>query len=91
MPKQFPIYRINFTTPANERERLTQQAIGAYDIGDNPRLLQLVQAHIGSHKTDLAHDLLAHLAPCMIGLNKHKQTEVKASLYGSKRAEIPAG
>jgi hypothetical protein len=78
--ERLPIPRINFTTPANERERLTQQAIGAYDIGDNPRLLQLVQADIGSHKTDVVHDLLAHLAQRMIGLNKQKQTEVKRFL-----------
>jgi type I restriction-modification system DNA methylase subunit len=78
--ERLPIPRINFTTPANERERLTQQAIGAYDIGDNPRLLQLVQADLGSHKTDVVHDLLAHLAQRMIGLNKQKQTEVKRFL-----------
>jgi hypothetical protein len=75
-----PVSCINFTTPAEERERLTQQAIGAYDIGDNASVLQRVQTHIDADKTDVVHDLLAYLAQQMIDLNKRKQAEVKRFL-----------
>jgi hypothetical protein len=84
-----PICRINFTTPAAERERLTQQVIGAYDIGDNAGVLQRVQTHIDADKTDVVHDLLAHLAQRMIDLNKQKQTEIKRFLsWVEKRLSI---
>ena len=78
--KRFLFRRINFTTPTDERERLTREAIGAYDIGDNAGVLQRVQAHIDADKTDVVHDLLAHLAQRMIDLNKQKQGEVKRFL-----------
>jgi Eco57I restriction-modification methylase/TaqI-like C-terminal specificity domain len=78
--KRFPIRRISFTTPTNEREQLTRETIGAYEIGDNAGVLQCVQAHIDSNKADVAHDLLAHLAQRMIDFNKQKQGEVKRFL-----------
>jgi hypothetical protein len=77
---ELPVPRINFTTPPNERQQLTQQAIGAYDLGDNTGVLQRVHAHIDADQTDVVHDLLAHLAQCMIDLNKQKQAEVKRFL-----------
>jgi hypothetical protein len=84
-----PVPRINFTTPTNERQRLTQQVIGAYDIGDNAGVLQRIQVHIDTDKTDVVHDLLAHLAQCMIDLNKQKQAEVKRFLsWVEKRLNI---
>ena len=42
--RKLPIRRITFTTSVNERERLTREAMGAYDIGDNAGVLQRVQA-----------------------------------------------
>jgi hypothetical protein len=84
-----PIRRVTFTTPAHERERLKLGAVGAYDIGDNAGVLQRVQAHIDADKTDVVHDLLAHLAQCMIDLNKQKQAEVKRFLaWLEKRLRI---
>ena len=84
-----PICRMNFTTPTNKCQRLTQQVIGAYDIGDNLGVLQRVQSHIDADKTDVVHDLLAHLAQCMIDLNKQKQAEVKRFLsWVEKRLNI---
>ena len=34
---------MNFTTPADERERLTQETIDVYGIGDNAGVIRLVQ------------------------------------------------
>jgi hypothetical protein len=78
--RRLPISIVNFTTPAEERGRLTQEAISAYDIGDNAGMLRRVQQHIDSDKTDVVHDLLAHLAQCMIDLNKQKHAEIKRFL-----------
>jgi len=74
--EQLPIFKINFTTPQAERERLTQQITGAYSIGDNTGVLQRVQAVLSANQTDVVHDVLAHLAQSMIDLNKQKQAEV---------------
>ena len=61
-------------------EPLTREASGAYDIGDNVSVLQRVHTHIDADKTDVVHDLLAHLAQQMIDLNKQKPAEVKSFL-----------
>lgn len=75
-----PIPRINFTTPTDERERLTQQIIGAYDIGDHAGVASRVQTVLSDAQTDVVHDVLAHLAQQMIDLNKSKQAETKRFL-----------
>ena len=63
--------------------------MAAYDIGDNAGVLQRVQVHIDADKTDVVHDLLAHLAQRMIDLNKQKQGEVKRFLtWVEKRLKI---
>ncbi len=78
--RKLPIRRITFTTPTAERERLTQQTIARYSSGDNAGTVQLAQAAITADKTDVVHDLLAHLAQRMIDLNKAKQAEIKRFL-----------
>jgi hypothetical protein len=75
-----PFPSIDFTTPAAERERLTHEASGAYDLGDNAGLLRRVQALLEAGQSDVIHDLLAHLAQRMIDLNKEKQSESKRFL-----------
>lgn len=75
-----PIRRITFTTPAAERERLTQGIIARYAAGDNAGTVQAAQAAIDAAQTDVVHDLLAHLAQRMIDLNKQKQAEIKRFL-----------
>ncbi|MBK9713561.1 MAG: hypothetical protein IPO81_20015 [Kouleothrix sp.] len=77
---ELPAPIISFTTPAAERAQLTQQAIACYDARDNAALLAQAQAAIDADKTDVVHDLLAHLAQRMIDLNKQKQAEVKRFL-----------
>ena len=77
---EVPIFNINFTTPGNEREHLTRESVGAYDIGDNTGVLTRTGAVLDAGKSDVVHDLLAHLAQCMIELNKQKQAEIKRFL-----------
>jgi TaqI-like C-terminal specificity domain len=87
--RKLPIRRITFTTSVNERERLTREIVDAYDLGDNAGVLQRVQVTINTGKTDVVHDLLAHLAQRMIDLNKQKQGEVKRFLgWLEKRLQI---
>jgi hypothetical protein len=80
MIAELPIPRIDFTTPPDERDQLTQEIIGAYDIGDNSGVLTRSATALEAGKSDVVHDLLAHLAQCMIDLNKQKQTEVQRFL-----------
>ncbi len=75
--KGLPIPRIHFTTPADERERLTKQITGAYSTGNHREVLQQVHAVLGANQSDVVHDVLAHLAQRMIDLNKHKHAEVQ--------------
>ena len=75
-----PIKQITFTTPTDERERLTQQAMGAYDLHDNAGVLQRMRAAIAADQTDVVHDVLAQAAQRMIDLNKQKQAEIKRFL-----------
>jgi hypothetical protein len=84
-----PIPRIDFTTSADERERLTGQITGAYSIGDNAGVLKRVQEVLGANQSDVAHDVLAHLAQRMIDLNKEKQAEVGRFLAWLEDALTP--
>jgi restriction endonuclease TaqI-like protein len=87
--RKLPIRRITFTTSVKEREQLTREASGAYDIGDNAGVLQRVQAALDADKTDVVHNLLSHLAQRMVDLNKQKQREVKRFLsWLEKRFQI---
>jgi hypothetical protein len=86
---EIPIHEICFTTSNDERERLTCEAVGVYDIGDNAGVLQRVQVTLDSDKTDVVHDLLVHLAQRMIDLNRQKQAEVRRFLgWLEKRLKI---
>jgi hypothetical protein len=77
---KLPVPQISFTTSHSERERLTHETIGAYDIGDNNGVLSRAAAALEVGKSDVVHDLLAHLAQCMIDPNKQKLVEVKRFL-----------
>ena len=74
--EQLPFPRIDFITPADERERLVREITGATDLGDTAGALSRVQAALAAGQTDVVHDVLAHLAQTMIDLNKEKQAEV---------------
>jgi hypothetical protein len=75
-----PIRRIDFTTPGDERERLTQEIVGVYNGGDSAGVLERAGAALDADKSDVVHDVLAGLAQAMIDLNKRKQAEVKRFL-----------
>ncbi len=75
-----PFPRIDFTTPADERERLVKDAIRLYESGDDAGLLSRVQEVLVANQTDVVHDVLAHLAQQMIDLNKTKQAETRRFL-----------
>jgi len=75
--RRLPIRRIDFTTPADEREHRVNLTLFAYEEGDDAALMQsILNALVIDNQTDVVHDVLAHLAERMIDLNKEKQAEV---------------
>ena len=92
-PKQvrdFPIRRISFTTPAEERARLGAELQDLYAQGKHAEILAAVngclpQDEAGnfiaeSERSDVVHDLLAFLAERMLEMNKEKQQEIRGFL-----------
>ncbi len=92
-PKQvrdFPIRRISFTTPADERARQGAELQQLYAQGESAEILALVDACLpkdgegnfiaDQEKSDVVHDLLAFLAERMLEMNKQKQQEIKGFL-----------
>ncbi|XSG77558.1 Eco57I restriction-modification methylase domain-containing protein [Herpetosiphon llansteffanensis] len=75
-----PIRRIEFTTEAAERERLSNVAIEHYHARAYEQVLTQVQQVLAAEQSDVVHDLLAYLAQQMIDLNKAKQHESKRFL-----------
>jgi len=75
-----PIYRIDFTTPADEREQLANAVLANYESDNHTAVLSRVQEVLRSNQTDVIHDVLAYLAQQMIELNERKQAEVKRFL-----------
>jgi hypothetical protein len=90
--RAFPIRRISFTTPAQERARLVAEAKGlaeAFIAGQGPLnrsaytaspLASFVAARLAAapEQSDVVHDLLAHLAERMIEMHKEKQQRLRA-------------
>jgi hypothetical protein len=73
----------------DEREQFVEQITSACAQGDFVGTLQQTQAVLAANKTDVVHDVLAHLAQTMIDLNKEKQTEVNRFLnWLEKRLKI---
>ena len=85
--RKLPIRRISFTTPADRRAALLDEAKALYtqylDTSAAPApLLDFVDERLGAEpeESDVVHDLLAHLAERMIDMNKEKNAEIKAFL-----------
>ena len=88
--ERLPIRRISFTTLAPERARMGEQLQQLYLDGKFAELLAQVDACLpkdeaGSfiaekEKSDVVHDLLAHLAEKMLEMNKQKQQEIRGFL-----------
>ncbi len=84
--EQFPIRRISFTTPPEERERLVERGLECYEAylehGEDVLVRAFVAARLDEEpeQADVVHDLLAHLAERMIEMHKAKQAEVRRLL-----------
>jgi len=85
--KEIPIRRISFTTPADRRAALVDEAKALYTQylntpAEPAPLLDFVGERLGAEpeESDVVHDLLAHLAERMIEMNKEKNAEIKAFL-----------
>ena len=86
----FPIYRISFTTPADERARQGAELQDLFAAGKHAEILAAVKACLpkdeaGSfiaeqERSDVVHDLLAFLAERMLEMNKDKQQEIRGFL-----------
>ncbi len=84
--KYLPIRRINFTTPADERDRQLEKAKTLYQFCLNKRSTDCVLGFVKHHLTadperaDIVHDLLAFLAAQMVEMNKAKGEEIRGFL-----------
>jgi hypothetical protein len=84
--REFPIRRINFTTPADERYRQLEKAKTLYQFCLNKGSIDCVLGFVKHHLTadqeraDVVHDLLGFLAEQMLEMNKAKGEEIRGFL-----------
>ena len=89
--RALPIRRINFTTPADERDRQLEKAKTLYQFCLNKGSVDCVLGFVKHHLTadperaDLVHDLLAFLAEQMVEMNRAKGEEIRGFLHWLKR------
>ena len=89
--QHFPIRRINFTTPADERDRQLEKAKTLYqfclDKGSTDCVQGFVKGHLNAdlERADIVHDLLAFLAEGMLDMNKEKGEEIRGFLHWLER------
>ena len=89
--KYLPIRRINFTTPADERDRQLEKAKTLYQFclnkGSTDCVLGFVRHHLTAdpERADIVHDLLAFLAEEMVEMNRAKGEEIRGFLRWLER------
>ena len=89
--KNSPIRRINFTTPADERNRQLEKAKTLYQFclnkGSTDCVLGFVKYHLTAEpeRTDIVHDLLAFLAEGMLEMHKTKGEEIRGFIHWLER------
>ena len=89
--REFPVRRINFTTPADERDRQLEKAKTLYQFCLNKGSVDCVLGFVKHHLTadperaDLVHDLLAFLAEQMVEMNRAKGEEIRGFLHWLER------
>ena len=89
--KKLPIRRINFTTPADERDRQLEKAKTLYQFCLNKGSIDCVLGFVRHHfaadpeRSDVVHDLLAYLAEEMVEMNKVKGEEIRGFLRWLER------
>jgi len=87
---KLPIRCISFTTPEDERRRLAEELKGLCAAGQFEKVIEVVGDCLPKNdagefvaegeRSDVVHDILAHLAEEMIRMNKEKQDEIKKFL-----------
>jgi len=95
-----PIRRISFTTPADERARLSADLQQLYAEDKFAEILAQVDACLPKdtagnfiseqEQSDVVHDILGFLAEQMLEMNKEKQREIKGFLIWLEEVEIGA-
>ncbi|MDD3566241.1 MAG: TaqI-like C-terminal specificity domain-containing protein [Methanothrix sp.] len=85
-----PIRRISFSTPEDERRRRAEKLKELCAAGQFEKVLEVVDGCLPKdaagefvaegERSDVVHDLLAHLAEEMIRMNKEKQEEIRGFL-----------
>ena len=89
--EELPIRRINFTTPADERDRQLEKAKTLYQFclnkGSTDCVLGFVRHHLTAdpERSDVVHDLLAYLAEGMVEMNRAKGEEIRGFLRWLER------
>ena len=90
--QDLPIRRINFTTPADERDRQLETAKTVYQSGLGTGRADGIPNFVNDHlaadleRADIVHDLLAFLATQMLEMNKTKGEEIRGFLRWMERA-----
>ena len=85
--QHLPIRCINFTTPADERDRQLEKAKTLYQRCLDRESTDCVQGFVKNHlaaspeRADVVHDLLAFLAAQMVKMNKTKGGEIRGFLH----------
>jgi hypothetical protein len=87
---QIPIRRISFATPEDERRRLAEELKGLCAARKFEKVLEVAsdclpkddagEFDAEGERSDVVHDLLAHLAEEMIRMNRKKQEEIRGFL-----------
>ena len=89
--RAMPIRRINFTTPADERDGQLEKAKTLYQFCLNEGSIDCVLGFVKHHltadpeRTDIVHDLLAFLAAQMVEMNRAKGEEIRGFLQWLER------
>ena len=89
--QHLPIRRVNFTTPADERDRQLEKAKTLYqrclDRRSTDCVLGFVKHHLTAdpERSDVVHDLLAFQAEEMVEINKTKGEEIRGFLRWLER------
>jgi len=88
--ENIPIRRISFSTPEDKRHRLVEELKVLCAAGQFEKVLKVVEGCLPKNdlgefiaegeRSDVVHDLLAHLAEEMIRMNKEKQEEIRGFL-----------
>ena len=89
--RKIPIHRINFTTPAEERDRQLEKSKTLYQFCLNKGSVDCVLGFVKHHLTtdperaDIVHDLLAFLAEQMVEMNRARGEEIRGFLHWLER------